>query len=98
VAQLLTVGERNHDPLCRKYRKVRYDFPIISEATALSLAKIAISDTIGTEGIVPTLLVFGTVPLLSPSVHLPNQNERMLAMDYARREMDAIVSKLCIKR
>jgi hypothetical protein len=94
----LTVGERYHDPLRRLYRKVRQDFPAISEPLALSLANKAMNDTIGPEGLVPTLLVFGTVPRLSTTGSFPNQNERMLAMDSTRREMDAIVSELRIKR
>ena len=95
----LTVGERYHDPLRRIYRKVRHDFPTLSESLALSLANKAMNDTMGPEGLVPTLLVFGTVPRLSIGDRPPpNQSERMLAMDNARREMDSIVSDLRIKR
>ena len=61
----LTVGERYHDPLRRIYRKVRHDFPTLSESLALSLANKAMNDTMGPEGLVPTLLVFGIVPRLS---------------------------------
>jgi hypothetical protein len=57
------------------------------------------NDTMGPEGLVPTLLVFGIVPRLSIGDRPPlNQSERMLAMDNARSEMDAIVSDLRIKR
>jgi hypothetical protein len=93
----LTVGERYHDPLRRIYRKVRHDFPTITETLASSLANKAMNDTIGTEGLVPTLLVFGIVPRLSADGSLPNQPECMLAMGGARREVDTIVSELRIK-
>jgi hypothetical protein len=61
----LTVGERYHDPLRRIYRKLRHDFPNLSESLAHSLANKAMNDTVGPEGLVPTLLVFGRVPRLS---------------------------------
>jgi hypothetical protein len=95
----LTVGERYYDPLRRINRKVRHDFHNLSESLALSLANKAMNDTMGPEGLVPTLLVFGAVPRLSIGDRPPpNKSDRMLAMDNARREMDAIVSDLRIKR
>jgi hypothetical protein len=94
----LTVGERYHDPLHRIYRRVRHEFSTITEHLALSLANKAINHTVGPEGLVPTLLVFGIIPRLSADEFLPNQHNRMLAMDSARREMDTIVSKLRKKR
>jgi hypothetical protein len=94
----LTVGERYHDPLRRIYRKVRHDFPAIPGSLALSLANKAMNDTMGPEGLVPTLLVYGTLPRLSLHDKLPSQSRRFLAMEAARREMDAVVSELRIKR
>ena len=61
----LTVGQRYHDPLRRIYRKGRHKFPTITEALTLSLANKAMNDTVGPEGLVPTLLVFGIIPRLS---------------------------------
>jgi hypothetical protein len=49
----LSVGERYHDPLRRICRKVRHDFPTITEHLALSLANKAMNDTVGPEGFVP---------------------------------------------
>jgi hypothetical protein len=60
----LTVGERYHDPLRRIYCKVRPDFPNLSESLALFLANKDKNDTMGPEGLVPTLLVSVTVPRL----------------------------------
>jgi hypothetical protein len=94
----LTVGERYHNLLHRIYRKVKHDHPAISESLALSLANKSMNDTTGPEGLVPTQLVFGIVPRLSANGPLPHHQERLLAMDSARREMDAIVSELRIKR
>jgi hypothetical protein len=56
------------------------------------------NDTMGPEGLVPTLLVFGSVPRLSIGDQLPSQNERMSAMKSARCEMYSIVSELRINR
>jgi hypothetical protein len=44
-----------HDPIRRIYHKVRHDFPNMSESLALSLANKAMNDTMGPEGLVPTL-------------------------------------------
>jgi hypothetical protein len=84
-------GERYHDPLRRIHRKVRPEFPTTTEHLALSLSNKAMNDTVGPEGLVPTLLVFGIIPRSSASGSLPNQHDRMLAMDSARRDMDTIV-------
>jgi hypothetical protein len=69
----LTVGERYHESLRRIYRKVRHDFPTITEALALSLSNKAMNDTIGPEGLVSTLLVFGIISRLSADGSLPKQ-------------------------
>jgi hypothetical protein len=87
----LKVGERYHDSLRRLYSKVRHDFPVISADLVFSLAKQAMNDTMVNEELFTTLLVFRTVPRLSIGDHFPSQNERMLSMDNARCEMDAIV-------
>jgi hypothetical protein len=94
----LSVGERYHDPLRRIYRKVRHDFPKITEHLALSLANKAMNGTVSPEGLAPTLVVFGIIPRLSADGSLPNKHDRMLAMNSARREMDTIVSELRMKR
>jgi hypothetical protein len=94
----LTVGERHHDPLRRIYRKVRHDFPEIPDSLTLSLASRAMNDTIGPEELVPTILVYGTLPRLSLHEKIHHKSSRLLAIDVPRREMDVIVSELRIKR
>jgi hypothetical protein len=77
---------------------VRHDFLTITGAPAFYLANKAMKDTIGPEGLVPTLLVFDIIPYLSADGSLPNQPELMLAMESTRREIDNVVSELRIKR
>jgi hypothetical protein len=56
------------------------------------------NDHMGPEGLDPTLVVYGTLPRFSLNDKLPSQSTRFLAMETARREMDAIVFELRIKR
>jgi hypothetical protein len=77
---------------------VRHDFPKITEHLALSLANKAMNGTVSPDGLAPTLVVFGIIPRLSADGSLPNQHDRMLAINSARREMDTIVSELRMER
>jgi hypothetical protein len=48
----------------------------------------------GSNGLVPSLLVFGVVPRFPPmSIGLPKQRDRMAALAAAQMEMSAIVSE-----
>ena len=71
-------GERYHEPLRQVYLKIRHEFPSISKETCLRLAVKALNDTMGPEGLVPSLLVFGVLPRF-PAVNtsLPDKIERM---------------------
>lgn len=87
-------GERYHSYLRSVYHKVRDDATQLSKADALRLAIKAVNDTAGPAGLVPTLLVFGVMPRLP--IHpkdLPEQRDRMQAMQSARTEMTKIVAK-----
>ena len=52
----------------------------------------------GPEVLVPILLVVGPVPHPAIGDRLPNQTERMLAVDSVLCDMDSIVSELRKKR
>lgn len=92
-------GERYHEPLRRVYRKIREVYPKMKKETTLRLAIKAYNDTLGPEGLVPSLLVFGCLPRF-PSVDssIPAQSDRMTALREARSEMETIVSQLRIRR
>lgn len=65
----------------------------------LRLATKACNDTLGADGLVPTLLVYGTLPTLpvTNGVNLA-QKERMQALSLARDEMATLVAEQRILR
>ena len=88
-----------HAPLRQIYSKIRTDVPDIDATLALKLANKTMNDTMGPEGLVPSLLVFGLLPRFPPSsTPLLPHAARMEAMEIARLEMADIVSKLKIQR
>ncbi len=92
-------GERYRDPLRRIFNKIVHESPAIDRELALRLAIKAITDTAGPKRLVPSLLVFGTLPRF-PTVNtkLPAQRERMHALQLARTEMATITSELRIRK
>jgi hypothetical protein len=58
----LGANERAHAVLRRVYLKTRLDNPNISQQLAIAYSQKAINKTIGTDGIIPTLLVYGSMP------------------------------------
>lgn len=83
------VREKYHDPLRRVYKKVKEDFLRMEKETLLRLALKGCNDTLGPNGLVPNLLVFGTMPALpimeSRSI---KQKDRMAALKIAKEEME----------
>ena len=64
----------------------------------MRLAIKAVNDTMGPEGQVPSLLVFGTLPRFPVvDTSFPNQIERMKALEAARAEMGTITAELRIR-
>lgn len=87
-------GERYHAYLRQTFNKVKADFPTIPDSYSLHIAVKAVNDTAGPNGLVPTLLVFGVLPraLVTPP-DLPQQKQRMEAMQCARDEMAKSISQ-----
>lgn len=93
------IGERYHDPLRRIFLRICEDVPDLDHHVSLQIAVKAMNDTMGPEGLVPSMLVFGTLPRLSPhSTTLPNHVDRMHAMEVARLEMTNITAKIKLQR
>jgi hypothetical protein len=74
----LGIGKRYLGPLRRVYQKIQkiqkieYEFPHVCPALLLRIAVKAIDDTMETNGLDPSLLVFGVVTRLPPtSIDLP---------------------------
>ncbi len=91
-------GERYHAPLRRVFNKIVPEDPKIDRKTALQLAVKAMNDTMGPDGLVPSYLVFGCIPRF-PAVDstVPNQKDRMNALEKARNEMATIEAELRLK-
>ena len=60
----MTYVERYHVPLKRAYAIIRKDLPKISDEEVLQYAVKAVNDSVGPDGLVPTLLVYGALPRL----------------------------------
>ena len=60
--------ERYHEVVRRVYEKLKHDDPTMSPELRLSTTFRCINDSAGTDGIVPTLLVFGTNPKLGVKI------------------------------
>jgi hypothetical protein len=68
--------------------------PDIQPAIGLRLAVKAMNDTIGEDGLVPSLLVFGISPRHQVlSTNLPTQQERMKVLATANAEMNSIIAE-----
>lgn len=59
------IVERYHGPLRRAYSIISEELPDLAKDTALQMAFKAINDTVGPDGLVPTLLVFGAYPRIT---------------------------------
>ena len=59
--------ERYHGPLRRAYRIISVELPDITKEMALQMAFKAINDSVGPDGLIPTLLVFGAYPRMTES-------------------------------
>jgi hypothetical protein len=70
------------------------DYPELDSNIVLRLCINAMNDTMGPEGLVPSLLVFGVLPRFpATQTSLPNQKDRMEALSTARSEMETITSE-----
>jgi hypothetical protein len=94
----LGIGERYHDPLRRVYHKVRKEFPSMSLELALRLAVKAMNDTMGPNGLVPSLLVFGMVPRFPIiDANVSDKEQRRLSMKVSREEYQNLVAEMRVK-
>ncbi|KAI0992762.1 hypothetical protein K3495_g15423, partial [Podosphaera aphanis] len=97
AAQSVGVVERYHAPLRRAYKIITDELKSqnVSKNIRLQLAVKAVNDSAGYDGLVPTLLVFGTYPRLA-STDIPSLStaQRAKAIKLAMTE----VAKLRAKR
>jgi hypothetical protein len=83
-------NERLHSPLRWCYISIKNDVPSLPEDTCLRVSVMAINDTVGPNGLIPTLLVFGTMP------QLPLQRGRLIP--YSRQEQRDVALKSALSK
>lgn len=96
--QSIGIVERYHLPLRRAYSIIMEELKGqgtgINKDMALQMAVKAINDTAGPNGIVPTLLVFGTYPRLSEyDPPAPSITQRASAIRKAMQEVSRLRAK-----
>ncbi len=74
AANSMSIVERYHGPLRRAYKKIMHDCPGLDRVSALQMAVKAINDSVGPDGIVPTLLVYGALPRLGLPSDPPSES------------------------
>ena len=98
----LGIGERYHQPLRNTFRKLVQVYPKQDKNLLLQCAVKSMNDTLGPEGIVPSVLVFGEYPqAYSKSETRPNRPtsiERSKIAHTARMEMSKHMAKVRLAR
>lgn len=94
-ANSMTVVERYHQPIRRAYQTIKSESPDTDDAAALQMAVKAINDSVGPDGLVPTLLVYGALPRLGLPHDKPNPStfQRAAALRKATQEMSKRFAK-----
>lgn len=70
-AHLMPIVERYHKPLCRPFSIVVKEAPDLDMDDALKMTVNAINDSVGKDGLVPSLLVLGALPRLGLPTNQP---------------------------
>ncbi|KAA8491399.1 hypothetical protein FVE85_7820 [Porphyridium purpureum] len=97
------IVERHHEPLRRTYLRVRQEYDCLGEDNCLAIAVRAVNVTTGPEGLIPSLLVFGTIPRLAlrPESAQEDSREsnvsRLSAALIARGEYERSVAEYRVK-
>jgi hypothetical protein len=77
--------ERYHGPLRVSFYRIKLELKDSSDDEILQQAVKVVNDTVGPEGLTPTLLVDGSIPRPARCVPAPTQLERARAMENARK-------------
>ena len=98
----LAKGERYHEPIRRTFRKLRTDHPKLKKEFLLSLSFKACSDTLESEGVVPSALVFrestSLRSFLGPKILRATLAERTEAALTAHKDMAYTQAQSKLKR
>jgi hypothetical protein len=86
--------ERYHAPLRRAFEIITEELPQLNKQFALQMATKAVNDTAGPDGLVPTLLVYGTYPRMTTSDNpSPTVTERGRAIEKAMKQVVEMYTK-----
>ena len=96
----MSICDRYHPTIRRAFNRIRTDYPRVNKKVRLYIATKAVTNKAGSEGITPTLLLFGA----TPKIALPNLENLQLdqkaifkAMKAARKEMEAVTAQIRVK-
>lgn len=90
----LSAGERYHTPLRGIFWVLMVRHPTLHLEMCLRVNLKGINDTMGSSGLIHTMLSFGALPSLEvSSTAYPMQVERMRALQTAREELYGLVAK-----
>ena len=88
------IVERYHGPVRRAYQIITSEVPGINKDVALQMAFKAVNDSIGPDGFVPTLLVYGAYPRMSElDSPAPKISQRAAAIKKAMAELAKLRAK-----
>lgn len=83
--------KKHHEPLRIIYMKILHEYPTIDLAFVLPLAVKSMNDTRNSEGLVPSLQLFGVLPHFSAvNTNLPYQVTWMNVIYTARKETETV--------
>lgn len=85
AAHSMSIVERYHEPIRRVFHVIKQETPDIEDTSVLQMAVKAINDSVGPDGLVPTLLVFGALLRLGLPTDeaTPSTFQRAVALRYA---------------
>lgn len=79
--------ERYHGPLRAAFTKLESELPSLSKESNIQMAIYCVNNTVGPEGLCPTLCVFGAIPRPLRQMPAPSQIHRARAIDNAMKEV-----------
>lgn len=91
----MTYVERYHVPLRRAFKIMKAEAPNLNEESLLQSSVKAINDSVGPDGLVPTLLVYGALPRLGLPTDKPTPSiyQRARAVRKTTEEMSKYFAK-----
>lgn len=91
----MTFVERYHAPLRKAYKIIRADIPSLSKEEVLQYAVKSLNDSVGPDGLIPTLLVYGALPRLGLPTDKPSPGtlDRAVAVRKASEQMSRYFAK-----